>query len=365
MHPLIALQGANLQGQLTAQAARATTGGDEAATRTQRDISLRPHFAVACIYIAYAVLFFPRDYGALVFASVLQLTGLSVTLTAFLIYLAARRQSPDAPYAAFTGIVRSRAPVLLFGILAFVLGLTAFTAYKVNIPKLVPFYADPVLAWIDRKLHGGNAWDWAYSVPRQFATAVDFFYGRVWAVALIVTYLGALSLMTLRELSRYLWTVLFIYIGLGGVMALLASSVGPIFYTEFYTPAYDFAEQRDAIFANPYLGKMHVYTGYLLENYRSGGPAFGTGISAFPSVHVAVATLTAWVLTSHGRVGAVFGWAFYAIIEFGSIYTGWHYGIGGYFSTIAVSLFWIAMSRRYGLPLLGRGSLAATARRPS
>jgi hypothetical protein len=322
--------------------------------------SLKPALAVFCVYVAYAIIMFPNDYRALLFGSVFQLTGFSFALVAVLVYFDAWRRMPAAPSVAFLTTLKDRGPVLAAGVLAFVFGLTAFTAYKVNIPNLVPFYADPLLARIDREIHGINPWDVVSAIPERYASVIDLFYGKIWPAALIVTYLGAFSLMNGRALCRYLWTVMFVYIGLGGVVATFASSVGPIFYTDFYAPAYDFAAQRQAILTNPYLADMQFYTDYLLSNFKSGGPAFGTGISAFPSVHVAVATLTAWVLTSHGRAGAVFGWVFYAIIEFGSVYTGWHYAIGGYFSTIAVCIFWIGMSRYYGLPLMGRGGRRRT-----
>ena len=82
------------------------------------------------------------------------------------------------------------------------------------------------------------------------------------------------------------------------------------------------------------------FAGYLLDNYNAGTPALGTGISAMPSMHVAIATLNALMLSSLGRWQAVAGWAFAAIILFGSVYTGWHYAIDGYVSMLVVGVIW-------------------------
>lgn len=316
-----------------------------------------PALAVLTAYATAAALLFPRDYDALFVGNLVQMAGFCGVMAMLLLYLEAWRRMPAAPSRVFPAVLRERGGFVALGIMIFIIGSTAFTTYKVNIPNIIPFYADPFLAKIDRLVHGGEPWRDVYVLPEQGAVIIDLFYTRVWPAALLVGYLAAFVLLQGRQFLRYAWAILFVYVGLGSVVALLASSVGPIFYVDFYAPTPEFTRLKDAVLSNDALANVRFYTEYLLENYRSGGPAFGTGISAFPSVHVAVATLTAWLLTSQGRVWAMLGWVFYAIIEYGSIYTGWHYAIGGYFSTIAVSLVWIGLSRHYGLPLMPRASV--------
>ena len=311
-----------------------------------------PALAVLTVYATAAAILFPADYDALLIGNTLQVAGFCGIMAVLFLYLEAWRRMPDAPSKAVAEVMRERGGFVALGIAIFIIGSTAFTTFKVNSPNIIPFYADPFLARIDRLIHGGEPWREVYILPEQGAVIIDLFYTRVWPAALLVGYLAAFVLLQGRQFLRYVWAMLFVYIGLGSLVALLASSVGPIFYVDFYAPTPEFTRLKEAVLANDALANVRFYTEYLLENYRSGGPAFGTGISAFPSVHVAVATLTAWLLTSQGRVWAILGWVFYAIIEYGSIYTGWHYAIGGYFSTIAVSLVWIGLSRRYGLPLM-------------
>jgi membrane-associated phospholipid phosphatase len=145
---------------------------------------------------------------------------------------------------------------------------------------------------------------------------------------------------------------LFVYAILGTAAATTFSSVGPIFYTDFYPGAHQFTQIKPAILGNPYVSNIKDYAAYLLNAYRNKQYMFSSGISAFPSVHVAVATLSAWFLTSFGRRWALLGWSNAVIIQYASIYSGWHYAIDGDASLFLVSAFWIALSRFYGLPLM-------------
>jgi len=83
-------------------------------------------------------------------------------------------------------------------------------------------------------------------------------------------------------------------------------------------------------------------SGYLLDNYRTGAPALGTGISAMPSMHVAIATINALYLAGINRWAGIAAWTYCAIILIGSIYSGWHYSLDGYVSVIVVLAIWRA-----------------------
>ena len=61
----------------------------------------------------------------------------------------------------------------------------------------------------------------------------------------------------------------------------------------------------------------------------------GGGISAFPSMHAAMATLWAGYLVERSRWLAPIGLGFLAVILYLSVYTGWHYAVDG-IASIAV-----------------------------
>lgn len=241
------------------------------------------------------------------------------------------------------------APVILL----FFLGITAFTTLKVAIPDIVPFYADRVLAELDVRLHGADPWTWAHSVVPEPASAVIFAgYAYVWHVQ----WFGILLFVAfwndpVRRL-RYLWAFALTTILCGTVLATLLSSTGPIFYDQFYGGD-RFAGLQIALARNGYSASIDAYASYLFAAYESGRPELGTGISAMPSVHVAIATLNAFFLAGFGCRWAIIGWSFAALILFGSVYTGWHYAVDGYLSILVVSLLW-SLTGRFVLPQASR-----------
>src|SRR5690606_9683564 len=81
-------------------------------------------------------------------------------------------------------------------------------------------------------------------------------------------------------------------------------------------------------------------SGYLLANFEAGTGAAGTGISAMPSMHLAIVTLNACMLTSLNRQVGIVAWIYVALIQLGSVYLGWHYAIDGYFSIAVVCVIW-------------------------
>ena len=317
-----------------------------------QDLSCALLLASSFAYILLALVIYPHHFNVLLVTTFRQSFGAVFLLMIIALSMRAIWLQPRAPFQMLVTIARKEWNLLLLGSLTFPIGLTTYTTFKINLPAIVPFYADPFIAQVDIFLHGRRPWDMVYLIPEQSASLIDFFYTRVWPGLLLAVYALAFVILRGPSLLRYLWSLLFVYLVLGGVVATVCASVGPIFYSDFYQGSADFLTLKERILGNPYIGDVAIYSRYLLENYRSADLAFGTGISAFPSVHVAVAVLTAWIFTSVSRALAVVGWFYAAVIEFGSIYTGWHYAVGGYTSAIAVSLFWLAISRFYQLPLM-------------
>jgi hypothetical protein len=290
-------------------------------------------------YIGLAAVAFPRAYAtvlwqfALVFAFSLPVVfGTIAGIVGFM-------ESPAAPLSGARrrlGNMPLRAAKI---VLTFLLGVAAYNTFKTNIPNLVPHYADPWLADWDEFLHGGAPWRLLHALPhRQTSAIVDFFYSIVW----FGQWFGILLLVAMwdgRERKHYLWTLALTTLLVGTVMALAFSSVGPIFYDRFYGGD-RFAGLVSVLEADGGPRSVQRFAPYLLASYQDDAAAFGTGISAMPSMHVAIATLNALFLGSRHRILGVAGWIFVAIIQFGSVYTGWHYAIDGYVSIVTVSAIW-------------------------
>lgn len=302
-------------------------------------------------YVACAIVLFPETYAHFWTGKVHHLATAFSFAILVVVFVSVIR-TPASPWSSFRAYVRRRGLVVFATFGALVFGLSAFSTIKVNIPNVVPFYADGYIAGFERTILGVDAWRLAHAiVPDRVAGVVDFIYSKFWFVGLICCYAFAAVIEEGARFKRFMWTALAIYAGLGSILALVFSCVGPIFYDDFYA-GNRFAGLTDALQANPGIVYISQYADFLLWSYRENQPQLGSGISAMPSLHVAVAVLTAWFLTSHHRWLAVIGWVYATVIGVSSVYTGWHYLLDGVVSFLVVSAIWVGLSRYYGLPAL-------------
>ncbi|TIW95374.1 MAG: hypothetical protein E5V59_12350 [Mesorhizobium sp.] len=236
---------------------------------------------------------------------------------------------------------RSCVPVLLF----FLIGMTAFSTHKSMIPRIVPFYADPWLADVDEWIHGAAPWELAHRLDHDLWA---FFVFKCYDVLWFAQWLGMILFVAMWSdriaRIRYLWAVALTISIVGTLLALLLSSVGPIYYDHF-VGGDRFGDLRVAMSGLESSVIVREYAEYLLTLHTTGNAGLGGGISAMPSLHVALATLNAYFLSSLNRWLGVLGWIFAALIMYGSVYTGWHYAVDGYVSIIVVSVIWWGTGR--------------------
>ncbi len=231
--------------------------------------------------------------------------------------------------------------LFLGSVLAFFLVKSGFTMFKAAMPGVSGFWADHGLAEIDRVLHFGiDPWELAHSIaPWLDAGIASAIYLHFWvALAFLFTMLITVFDQDEVRRNRYLWLNAFAWIGLGNVVAVATLSSGPIYYDALHGGE-RFMGLHAALNT---VGLQETATGFiqwkLLDHHLAGLSALGTGISAFPSVHVGVAAVIACYLWDARPIpGArVVGIAFLVIIQFLSVWLGWHYAVDGYFSIMAV-----------------------------
>ncbi|MGH6854056.1 MAG: phosphatase PAP2 family protein [Aestuariivirga sp.] len=220
---------------------------------------------------------------------------------------------------------------------------SAFTSYKSAMGKIVPFYADPYALAFDRMIHGTDPWRLLhFATGFPFATKIIDIIYIFWFLAV----LGVISIVIFvlrdeRLRSQYLSAFMLSWILVGCLAATLLSSAGPCYYSAFYASdpyadLFHYLDQVGEIYPLKVLGSQEM----LLKYYTQNVTGFGAGISALPSMHVAVTVLNGIFLSKINRVAGIAAWIFAAIIFVGSVHLGWHYAIDGYAAALLVFPIW-------------------------
>ncbi len=254
----------------------------------------------------------------------------------------ARRLAPLRRLARYTRLNRRWLVRSLCLIAVMVLWASAFTILKMQIPHWMPYYADPMLANLDRALLGQDGWRLTHAVLGEQATS---FLDRAYALwfAFFVCFLGwtiGTRKAAFQAQSLLSLVVIWLVLGVGG--ATLFSSVGPCFYERFYG-AKDYAPLMELLRSN-----SSPLTALQAMNYLEsmfGKTAYAGGISAFPSMHVATAVWFVLVSFEGSRRAflPVLSIAFAALILIASVHLGWHYLADGLFSLLAVPAIWFGI----------------------
>ena len=224
-----------------------------------------------------------------------------------------------------------------------------FLLFKTSMPSILTFHADPLFAELDKLLHFGfDPAALTYALTPNLPTAVaDVLYLNFWVgPALYFPVLLFLFDADSQRTTRFLKIYLFAWAALGSVVALLALSVGPVFYDALYGGSrFGFLADnlKSAGFTD---GRMGGIQAYLWQSYIRGESGIGAGISAFPSVHIALVNTWALYLYERAKWLWPIGLALVAFYTYLTVHIGFHYAIDGYASTLAIWAFWYFLKTR-------------------
>ncbi len=262
------------------------------------------------------------------------------------LYLVARRH--PSPTRQLIQDIQQYWPTLLCMVvmlLAVPETLEAASRFKKLIPQIVPFYLDPFLVELERDLIGMDAWRYTHAVLGPTATRIiDAIYG-LWHLVNI-SLLCWICLSTDRRMQLQVGiSYQLAWLGLGAALATMLSSVGPCFYEYFF-------EHDDFVLLMLRLQEIGGSEGlhslsamqYLLAS--AGTDAIGGGISAMPSLHVAIAALVVLVVRDQfpdRRWLAILSFTYFSIILVGSVHLGWHYALDGVVGAAGMLLIWLSV----------------------
>jgi hypothetical protein len=207
------------------------------------------------------------------------------------------------------------------------------TFLKSLIPAIIPFWADEFLAATDRAI-AVDAQAMAIAVaPALEGLGVFYAFWHAFNIG------GIIWVLFWRQASKGRHIISFMLTwSIGMLLAYAFSSAGPIF-TGLYDPAVAPESVRQA-------------ADFLWTNYQASGALIGGGISAFPSMHVAIAAWFAIVLADRGLTA--FGFLYLCAVFACSVILGWHYvidSVAGAGIAIAADRLSLAWLRRRERPL--------------
>lgn len=312
----------------------------------------RAILALSAIMFAVVVAIMTAKGIALNFASLLgngQVMASSVLVLVVIDLLGslavARQESPIAflrqRYLSptTTRFVVSGLPVMIV-LLAF---LPFYSKMKSMIPLLNEYDWDPVFIMWDRWLLGQDAWRLMQPVLGYpiVTSAISACY-QVW---ILLLYFGCLLMCYHPAAAPVRQRFFLVYLASWGVigagLATVFASVGPCFL-EPLTGNAAFSDQMEYLrAANQQFPVFSLKVQDLLLAWFSRDErGLGSGITAMPSMHVAIAflyVLACWNISRRLRLAML---AFALVILIGSVHLGYHYLVDGLVSIAVVAVLW-------------------------
>jgi hypothetical protein len=241
--------------------------------------------------------------------------------------------NPSRALAALWAANRARFTAVSVGLVFATLHGIAFNWSKSMLPFVVPFWADKPLADMDEALFGMAAWEWAYRITGSGSEAFRLAY-VAWLPIAIALPVAVICMRASQRKAVLLTAYLLTWI-IGGVLAFIFSSAGPLFYGPL-----GLGDRFLTLHQQAHLDTIPTVAAYLWDNYQNLNASPGAGISAFPSLHVAMACWFGLVLRHWA------GWIFAGLIFFGSFLLGWHYFLD---APAGVAIAWAAyaLAKRY------------------
>jgi hypothetical protein len=214
-----------------------------------------------------------------------------------------------------------------------------YTSTKTIIPDLYPFRFDVFLADLDRSIHVVDPWrllTWLNPVT----DLLQPLYSVVWLLLVVLVTTLATTLSRSVELrAQYAWTFILCWTLLGNLMSSLTLAAGPAYF-EKVAGSGRFHELTNYLAQHDGPLSAHRIQERLWTAYSEQTIGLASGISAFPSMHVSMATLfTLYGFRINRSLGMVFA-AYGVLVLLGSVHLGWHYAVDGYVSILATLAIW-------------------------
>ncbi len=209
--------------------------------------------------------------------------------------------------------------------------VVVYLTLKQFTPILNPGLCDQELIVLDQLIHFGyNPYpDWVALWPgRSMTHGIQILY-TAWFGLKIPIFAYFMFRSTPRSIQFF--SSYFLLFIIAGSIAIALPSLGPYCVIRHQTIDAERAGTPSDL-AFKYASRW--YDRVLQDHTAYQRNSIG-GLAAFPSLHVGMVALAALFFCKTRRIRWLF-LIYWFIIQFGSVYLGWHYAIDGYFSTLLV-----------------------------
>jgi hypothetical protein len=216
-------------------------------------------------------------------------------------------------------------------------GASLFLPLKYAFPKLVSFWLDAPLALAEKRVFSVDPWLILDRYLGWIAVPMDWLYGLWLPTQTLILFFVLLQRGSAAK-SRVLMSYVLAWFLLGVVGATVFSSAGPIFYDRLFGGT-EFSGLRETL-RDRGVWIALVESDRMWASLSGGRPTMVAGISAVPSIHVAISFwmfLAARVMMPRATRSAL---AYSLLIWIGSVQLGWHYVTDGLVGLLGMLAVW-------------------------
>lgn len=259
------------------------------------------------------------------------------------------RHRPESPinhlktrYTAppFKRMVAAGLPMLAVAIVL----LPYFSKMKSAIPLFNDYSWDATfIAWDRALFFGYDAWEVLQPVLGfPVVTALLALLYHLWFLLLypgVMFFAFAKIDPTVRR--QFFLSYMLSWVLIGGAMATMLASVGPCFVGPMFGDTTFDAQMAYLYAANEEVPVMVLSVQeMLLDRYANADSGLGSGITAMPSMHCAIAFLYWIAMRRVSKTLGIFFAVFFFITWISSVHLAYHYAVDGLVSVIAVAALW-------------------------